>query len=211
MPFAIPSPIAGQVPVTVTPAHEVFEYLVVAEAGLGGYVHGHAQHSGVLLPPTPVRHVCLVEQAEIECDVPPILAALVNQTWPTSISFSAEAMAEPVTGGRSLTPTGVQRVMGIGHAYAFLSYYENVKDRICSHHGFDPRKPTTWASEVFKFAWMTRNAMGHGGTLEIRDPAASATWRGLTLTRANDGEQMLFNHISGGDLVLLMLDVEDLI
>ena len=58
---------------------------------------------------------------------------------------------------------------------------------------------------------MTRNAFGHGGTLTIRNWKTCASWRGITLSYANNGEQMLYNHIASGDAILLMLDVEDLI
>lgn len=70
--------------------------------------------------------------------------------------------------------------------------------------------PEHWP-EVLKFARMTRNAFGHGGILDIRSRKASASWRGLTLSAANHGQQMLYNHIASGDVVLLMLDVEDLL
>ena len=64
---------------------------------------------------------------------------------------------------------------------------------------------------MLKFARMTGNAFGHGGMLVIRDPRATGAWRGLTLSHANNGEQMLYNHIASGDVVLLMLDIEDLL
>ena len=207
MPFAIPAPVAGQVPALATPTHRCFEPLVTAEAGIAGYIRGHAQQAGTLLPQAPIRHVCFVEQAEIECDVHPLLSAIAAQSWPTSIQLIASSMPQPTSTPRTSKPDGIQRLTGSIHAHAFLTYYENARSTMEAHYG---TKPEQWP-EVLQFARMTRNAFGHGGTLEIRSRKASASWRGLTLSYANNGEQMLYNHIASGDVILLMLDVEDLL
>lgn len=208
MPFAIPSPIAGQIPATATPIHRFFDHLVAAEAGVAGYIRGHMQQAGtILLPQGSIRHVCFVEQAEIECDVPPLLSAIAAQSWPTSIRMIASAMPQPTSATRTTTPDGIQRLTGSIHAHAFLTYYENARHEMDARYGTDPER---WP-EVLKFARMTRNAFGHGGTLDIRNPRATGAWRGLTLSHANNGEQMLYNHIASGDVVLLMLDIEDLL
>jgi hypothetical protein len=154
-----------------------------------------------------MRHVCLVEQAEVECDVPPLLSAIAVQSWPTSIRLTICAMPQPASLMRTATPSGVQRLTGSIHAHAFLTYYENAKHEIETRYGADPGR---WPGAL-KFARTTRNAFGHGGTLNIRNPKATATWRGLALTHLNNGERMLFNHVASGDLILLMLDVEDLL
>ena len=208
MPFAIPAPIAGQVPARATRTHRCFDPLVTAEASIAGYTRGHAQQAGtLLLPQGPIRHVCFVEQAEIECDVYPVLSAIAAQSWPTSIQLIASSMPQPTSTSRTIKPDGIQRLTGSIHAHAFLTYYENARPNMEAHHGINPEQ---WP-EVLKFARMTRNAFGHGGTLEIRSRKASASWRGLTLSYANTGEQMLYNHIASGDVILLMLDVEALL
>jgi len=207
MPFAIPCPVVGQIGVTATPTHRFFDHLVAAEGGVAGYHRGHMLQAGTILAQGPMRHVCLVEQAEVECDVPPLLSAIAVHSWPTSIRLAICAMPHPPSLTRTATPSGVQRLTGSIHAHAFLTYYENVKHDMKARYGADPER---WA-EALKFARMTRNAFGHGGTLDIRNPNAIATWRGLTLSHANNGEQMLYNHIASGDVILLMLDVEDLL
>ena len=208
MPFAIPVPIAGQVPAHVTSTHRCFDPLVTAEAGIAGYTRGHSRQAGLLfLPQGPIRHVCFVEQAEIECDINPVLSAIAAQSWPTSIQLIASSMPQPTSTSRTSKPDGIQRLTGSIHAHAFLTYYENAKPNMEAHYGI---KPEQWP-ETLKFARMTRNAFGHGGTLTIRNRKASASWRGITLSYANNGEQMLYNHIASGDAILLMLDVEDLI
>lgn len=208
MPFTIPAPIAGQVPALATPTHRCFDPLVTAEAGIAGYLRGHTQQAGIrFFPQGPIRHVCFVEQAEIECDVHPVLSAIAAQSWPTSIHLIASSMPQSTTTARTSTPDGIQRLTGSIHAHAFLTYYENARPNMEARYG---TKPEQWP-EVLKFARMTRNAFGHGGILEIRSPKASASWRGLTLSDANHGEQMLYNYIASGDVILLMLDVEDLL
>ena len=206
MPFAIPAPIAGQVPAHVTPTHHCFDPLVTAEAGIAGYTRGHAQQAGLLfLPQGPIRHVCFVEQAEIECDIHPVFSAIAAQSWPTSIRLIASSMPQPTSASRTSKPDGIQRLTGNIHAHAFLTYYENVRSNVEAHYGIEPEN---WP-EVLKFARMTRNAFGHGGAIEIRSRKVSASWRGLTLSYVNHGEQMLYKHIASGDVILLMLDVED--
>jgi hypothetical protein len=155
------------------------------------------QQAGTTLPQGPIRHVCFVEQAEIECDVLPLLNAIVAQSWPTSIRLVACSMPQPPAATRTASPNGIQR----------LTYYENVKHAMDARHGADPEK---WP-HVLRFARMTRNAFGHGGTLDIRISRATSSWRGLTLSYANNGEQMLYNHLASGDVILLMLDIEDLL
>jgi hypothetical protein len=207
MPFAIPSPINGQIQALVNPTHRCFDSLVTAEASIAGYIRGHAQQTGILLPQEPIRHVCFVEQAEIECNVTPLLVAIATQSWPTSIQLIASAMPQPTSSPRTSNPDGIQRLTGSIHAHAFLTYYENTVSEIKTRHGTDSK---LWP-EVLKFARMTRNAFGHGGVLDIHNLNATASWRGLTLTHANNGEQMLYNHIASGDVALLMLDVEDML
>jgi len=86
------------------------------------------------------------------------------------------------------------------------TYYENSKSKIKDRFGDKPEK---WP-DTLKFARMARNAFGHRGQLEIRNPKDSSTWRGLTLNYKNNGETMLYNHITGGDIILLMLDIDDI-
>jgi hypothetical protein len=187
--------------------HRCFDPLVTAEAGIAGYVRGHAQQAGTLLPQAPIRHVCFVEQAEIECDVSPVLCAVVAQSWPASIQLIASSMPQPTSTSRTSKPNGIQRLTGSIHAHAFLTYFENAAPSLEVRYG---TKREQWP-DVLKFARMTRNAFAHGSTLEIRNRKESASWRGLTLTHANNGQQMLYNHIASGDVILLMLDVEDLL
>lgn len=208
MRFAIPTPIAGQVPALATPTHRCFDPLVTAEACITGYMRGHMQQAGMILPSQgSIRHVCFVEQAEIECDVHSVFAAIAAQAWPGSIQLVASSMPQPTSTRRTSKPDGIQRLTGSIHAHAFLTYYENVLRDIEVRYGTDPKQ---WPG-VLKFARMTRNAFGHGGSLEVRSSKASASWRGLTLSYANNGEHLLYNHIASGDVILLMLDVEDLL
>jgi hypothetical protein len=207
MPFAIPTPINGQIPVLVNSTHSCFDSLVTAEAGIAGYMLGYSQQFGTQPLHGPMRHVCFAEQAEIECNVNPLLTVIATQSWPTSIQLIASAMPQRTSTLRTSNPDGIQRLTGSIHAHAFLTYYENAISEIETRHGTDPN---SWP-EVLKFARMTRNAFGHGGILDIRNPNATASWRGLTLTYANNEEQMLYNHIASGDVVLLMLDIEDML
>lgn len=205
--YSIPSPIIGDATIVANQSHSFFDALVIAEVSMIGYLHGHHfSGSGTNLSPTPIRHVCFAEQVEIECEVSPLLSAIAKQSWPTDISMNIYKMSQPTTNSRTTTVTGIQRLMGGIHAHAFLTYYENSKSKIKDRFGDKPEK---WP-DTLKFARITRNAFGHRGQLEIRNPNDSSAWRGLTLNYKNNGETMLYNHITAGDIILLMLDIDDL-
>ena len=122
MTFSIPNPITGDATIVANQSHSFFDALVIAEASMIGYLHGHHfSGSGTNLSPTSIRHVCFAEQVEIECDVSPLLSAIANQSWPTSISMNICKMSQPTTTSQTTTITGIQRLMGGIHAHAFLT------------------------------------------------------------------------------------------
>ena len=177
MPFSIPFPIRVRTEVKLAAIDRPFEYLVIAEAALTGYLRGHLLQAGSLNPVSPIRHVCLSSQAEVECDVRPVFDAIVGYSWPSQIRFAVDPMPAPATSARTSMPTGVQRLTAGLFTQAFLAYYESIVASTVARFGPDAE---AWP-EVLKFARMTRNAVGHGGKLEIRNPRATASWRGLSV------------------------------
>jgi hypothetical protein len=127
-----------------------------------------------------MRHVCFVERAEIECDPAPVLTAIAKWSWPTSLDLTIDPMPGTLAPSTKTTiPNGVQRLMGSIHSHAFLTYYENVLAQIESCHGTDASR---WP-DTLKFARMTRNAFGHGGKLDIRNPKRHVCMGGGLLSR----------------------------
>ena len=208
MPFSVPAPASVRTSVTVTPAHRLFDQLAAAEGALAGYSRGHALHAGNILPGGAIRHVCFAEQVEIECDPAQVLDPLIKWSWPASLDLVIHPMpAPPAPDVRGAAPTGVRRLTGSIHSHAFLSCYENVSGEIKTRYGTDQK---TWP-QTLRFAWIVRNAFGHGGKLTINDLTVSATWRGVALSHTNNGEHLMYNQVTAGDTILLMLDVEDLL
>lgn len=94
--------------------------------------------------------------------------------------------------------------MGSLYEHAFISYYESNVDAMRAKHGTARHWPA-----VLTFGRIVRNSFAHGGTVNIID-AANATWNGVTLSDANNGERVLYNHLSSGDLTLLMIDMDQM-
>lgn len=205
MSFSVPMPILFRTEIDLSAVDRPFEHLVIAEAAFTGYLRGHLLQAGSVSPGSPIRHVCLSSQAEVECDVQPVFDAIVRYSWPSEIRFAIDPMPAPAALARTIMPTGVQRLTAGLFAQAFIAYYESIVTSIVARFGSDAE---AWP-EVLKFARMIRNAVGHGGKLEIRNPRATVSWRGLSLNSTNNGEALMYQHLACGDLILLMLDADN--
>jgi hypothetical protein len=205
-PFAVPSPVTTRIQITATSAHKLFDYLAVAEIGVAAHHYGRTN-----VPANPgVDHASFAEQVEVRFDAQPAFTALKTRSWPTTLDLTIDPVPQssrPTPGTPSKILDANQILIGGIHLHAFLTHYENVLHHITARYGKDPE---LWP-ETLKFARMTRNAFAHGNELDIRNPKARASWRRLTLSQANNGEKMLYNHIASGDVILLMLDLEDLL
>lgn len=63
---------------------------------------------------------------------------------------------------------------------------------------------------VSEFARVVRNAIVHGGTINLKDPQIKACWLGVEFSAANYGEPVLnAGKLSLGDLILVMLNLEE--
>jgi|GEM_PF-3445362 len=75
------------------------------------------------------------------------------------------------------------------------------REHTTNYHKFPP---------VLNFCRVVRNATVHGGTININSPnAPSVSWRGLTYSNKDEGRSIInTGDLSGGDLILLMLELE---
>lgn len=64
--------------------------------------------------------------------------------------------------------------------------------------------PTNW-----QMAWAVRNAVAHGGRVFERAGQQAVTWRGLSFSPADEPDRCLLDLLSGGDLLVLMMDLVD--
>jgi len=89
---------------------------------------------------------------------------------------------------------------------AFVSYYERHLDTVEARWGRDSQG--NWPM-VWWFAWAVRNACSHNGKIFIRDPShAGVQWRNLKYDFMDNGRSVLFDDLTGVELILLMEEVD---
>ena len=89
----------------------------------------------------------------------------------------------------------------------FIKYFERVRDEVETKFGVSV---TAWPS-VWNFGRTVRNALTHRGVLDIRSPNATpVTWRILTLTHTDNGQELLAptKFLGVGDLIPLLLEMD---
>jgi hypothetical protein len=197
-------------PITITEkSNRCFNYLVTAQAALAGYQAGVVtQGSGVPYtfgPGRGISQVCYAEPVEVELDATGVLDLICRYPlgWPTTLQIGFHARAGfPLS---TASPAGIQRLMASIYEQAFVSYFENIRDDIEVKYG----AVRGWPAEL-RFGRLLRNAFAHGGTIDIRD-GATATWRGVTYSAAQNGRHVMYNDLSQGDLTILMLEMDQLV
>lgn len=219
MPWNIPHPVITETIIQVTASDRLFDQLVTAIGGTSGLDIGLMAHNGFTPQPNgDVSQVCFAENTEIKYRPSEVLDVITNKDgcasgtdpwWPNILTITLMPVTKPMAIPRFADPDGVRHLYSSICAYAFLAYYENIKSLINTKE--KNVHPRDWISSTFRMAWIVRNAIGHRGKLKIDDSSVSANWRSLSLSSANNGEQLLYKHITGGDLILLMLDIEDLL
>ncbi|MGV1683472.1 hypothetical protein [Sphingopyxis sp. NJF-3] len=127
---------------------------------------------------------------------------MVKNWWPDRLVFQCFAdAAKPPTAKPHL---GAIEHYLFGLSQAMLtSYFEDHRQSIEAAHG---KKPGGWPA-VWNFARVVRNALSHGGALDIRN-ATSVQWRTLAYTQADHGKAVIFTDIWPGDLIMLMHEMD---
>lgn len=89
---------------------------------------------------------------------------------------------------------------------AFVSYYERHLDVV------ELRWEKEWKGQwptVWRFAWAIRNACSHNGKIFIRDPNhPGVQWRNLKYDNRHNGRAILFDDLTGVELILLMEEMD---
>ncbi len=89
---------------------------------------------------------------------------------------------------------------------AFMSYYERHLDAVEARWGKERegRWPMVWW-----FAWAVRNACSHNGKTHFKTASHPAVhWKSLSYSYANNGRQVLFEDLTGVELMLLMEEMD---
>jgi hypothetical protein len=90
---------------------------------------------------------------------------------------------------------------------AFLKYYERNAHR--PRKAF-PQGQKTWP-EVWRFAWLLRNAIAHGDKWSIDDKTLPTThWHSISVSPNDSGMPWfdLGRYIGGGDVLLLLEELD---
>jgi len=89
---------------------------------------------------------------------------------------------------------------------AFVSYYERHLEAVVEIWGKESNG--NWPS-VWQFAWVIRNACAHNGCINFRRSNHPLVfWRGLKYAHADNGRQVLFDDLTGVELILLMEEMD---
>ena len=116
--------------------------------------------------------------------------------------FTQEKMPEP--DGPSIH--GVQSLSERLTCAIYSVFAEGLCDWVKSNHDGDAKN---WPP-IINFGRVVRNAIVHGGKINFTNPNADPVhWRGLTFSPADNGTVAInAGLLSGGDLILLMLEME---
>jgi hypothetical protein len=171
--------------------HRCFDHLVTAQA------------TGQLF-----SKACFAAPIEIHHTPNDVLDPIRAGGWPTEIQLTFGPGSPPVR----QVPAGIVRLMLSTYSHAFVTYFEASRAGIDAKYGANP-KAWSGRADACAFGWVIRNGLAHGGvpqgSLRIADPSIRVTWRDLTLTSANHGEPVLYHQVTQGDLMLLMLDIDE--
>ena len=192
----MPVSIAVGSTLTIGRSRHCFDHLVTAQAGMSLLFFGGQR-------PTPeqgINQICYVEPVELRWYPAPLFRALDQSGWPSSIDMTIE-WSGPLT--KNDPGDGIKRLWGSFYQQAFITYFETNRDDIEAKFG-----ATKYWPETMTFGRILRNAFAHGGAIHIQD-RATARWRGLTYSDAQNGRQVLYNDMTQGDLTVLMLDMDE--
>ncbi len=145
-----------------------------------------------------------------------MLTPITKFGWPTSLELKFRVMenmgstpvsASPTT-PTTFTFTGIQRILANIIEHAFIAYYERYSDEINNARS----RAGPGGLPTLAFANVIRNSFAHGGIIHFtRDKAGvTVSWNGLSYSDAENGRQIMYNDISQGDVILLMLEMDQL-
>src|SRR5262249_520170 len=138
-----------------------------------------------------------------------ILTPFTKSEWPFSIDLSFVVITEMGTAtipaaavASPLDPILRMRANIIEHA--FIASYERQAADINKARSRAGGGPPTLA-----FANVIRNAFAHGGIIHFTPAKAGApvTWGGLSYSDKDNGRQVMYQDLSHGDVILLMLEM----
>jgi len=203
--------------ITCTPReHDFFDEVTTLFVNLGSFnatTESFHNSASTLIPNSPDHTLNLFGRfVHISFPIHSLLHGIVRNNWPHSVQFQVHSSPQRPTGipnGIELQNEGVSKMVTQLVGAMFLKFYERNAARAKLAY---PTGPKTWP-EVWRFAWLLRNAIAHGDKWNISDPNfPSTTWHGITVDQSASGCNWydLNMYIGGGDVILLMEEINSI-
>jgi hypothetical protein len=195
---------------TLTPAsHDFFDELVslvVTLASFNAATESFWNSSSTRIPSSPTQ-VVQFYGTTVHAIFPThsLMHEVVRNIWPRELKLTLSTSSVPLHQSNpvELQSSGIEKMITQLVGATFLKYYERHAHLPKFAH---PGGPKTFP-ELWRFAWLLRNAIAHGDKWKISDPTFPTTsWNGISVSPA-DNEQPWFKigkYIAGGDVILLM-------
>lgn len=182
--------------------------ITLSALGIGFDLHG----SGMVRPYAPGQVMVLVGKRdisglEIHFFPAPLYTRLLSPTGrqPRFMKVIKKQINKfPPT--HPIKLSNLQQLMARVVGDAFVSYYERHLDEVISIWNREDkgRWPPIW-----QFAWAMRNALAHDGRIYFKhNNHPGVCWRNLKFNYDDNGRHVLFDEITGVELILLMEELD---
>lgn len=202
-------------PRSYTPAtHRFFDEaatLFVNLASFNAATESFWNSSSTSIPTTPNHTLTLMGRvAHASFPVHDLMHGVVRNNWPAHLPLVLQpSNTEPnlYSNGVQLQSGAVANMIVQMVGTAFLRYYERNAQRPKTAF---PAGPKTWP-ELWRFAWLLRNAIAHADTWSLNDLSfPSTSWHGVGVSPRDSGSPWfdLNRFIGGGDVLLLLEELD---
>lgn len=190
--------------------HKCFDSIIdllVATSGLITQITIMNGYDRKDLIPSKLDFYCLSSKQKVRISSISIVKSVMVEKWPSNIKLS---IIDVPGSGQDEQDVIVDSLACLSERLAlgtFCSFFETNRNYI---EGVGPCKQINDWPEVWRFGWVVRNALGHGGFINIRDQTLRpVSWKGISISYENYGQQLMHSILAVGDIILLMLDMEE--
>ncbi len=194
--------------IKITPAtHRFFSDLVIAQTGISALCYrdrpSNLLSAGAKLN---VSTVCFNFDYEIDIDAAELFSPLIAATEPSVLTIKfRHTPNNPCRNPSAILSNPYQRMFASFFYQAFISYYEKNVHMMRHAHGTDPN---SWP-DVLRFARAIRNSFAHDGRVHFSNQKQpSVQWGNISYSFADNGRQVLYNDITNGDVMILMIEMD---
>lgn len=188
----------------VQPTNRLYGVLSAWFVAMGTFFYATAAVAG-LKPAKPGEFgtlVCNAAPLQVWFQLHGLVESAVQGTAISEIKFVISHIPAPApkgvkTAGFTTPMAAIQMALFGNFVEAHLEWMDTTYGKDLSNH-----------PDLFKFARTVRNACAHGGVIRINNQRSPPTvWRGLKYAATENGRRVINADVSGGDLVLLMVEL----